>query len=842
MAELLFFLEASVVSFALTGVILRFSLGRRLLDIPNDRSSHRVPKPRLGGIAITAAFFVTILTMLAFGYDPFPEGWHAAGVLGGGALLAVMGLMDDLRGLDARLKLVLQLAAAGIVVASGIVLYELKLPFIGILPLGQLAIPFTILWIVAIINFYNFIDGIDGLAAGVGMIAALFLVLIATMAGSPVLVLPYVVLAGSCFGFLRFNFPPARIFMGDMGSTFIGYGFGVLSIVGAASGVPAFVTPLLLGAVIGDAALTLIKRIVGRERIFIPHRTHYYQRLTSIGLSHKQVTLLEYLITALLGVSAILAFRGERLFGPFFSVLWTGFFLWVLVKIRSMERGARLFWEGGTVAVALGDILFLIASYVFSYYLRLNFQLRDAEFSAMLVSVPIVLVIRTAIFYYYGLYKGVWKYTTFDDIIRIVKAVSVGSVVMIVSFTLLFRFSAFPRSVFIIDWFILTVFIGGARIVTRWFHELPSHEEITAKRVVVGGTGPAAEAILHKIKRVGGLNPVGCLDDRTETRGKIIHGLEVLGPYSEVEKLVETHRVDELFIASPYQGRIPKSTRVKLEAKGIRIHIVSDTSAIADLQDLESAESPCSNQRVLVAGNGGLVEVAHTVFAEAMEMVLVSDDGQVLEASMRNSSTGGSPRVIYLGLFEDSEAVRSVVEKHRPAWVFAHFRFNDLELGNTVEAYLRKVLFPAKRLASAMRDHPAARFILVHAGPGTHSPHVGHFGTALESVVRSVIGEDAERLLVLRTDLERPAGWWTSVLIDLIEREGGVYSVVQHREGSLRYNRHYSIIEREGPVIPVPGVENLLMRLSRSLDERDEPAMIATLEDLGQAHTEKAHE
>ncbi|MCK4350527.1 MAG: undecaprenyl/decaprenyl-phosphate alpha-N-acetylglucosaminyl 1-phosphate transferase, partial [Candidatus Krumholzibacteria bacterium] len=195
MAELLFFLEASVVSFALTGMILRFSLGRSLLDIPNDRSSHRVPKPRLGGIAITAAFFVTILTMLAFGYDPFPGGWHAAGVLGGGALLAVMGLMDDLRGLDARLKLVLQLSAAGIVVASGIVLVELKLPFIGTLPLGQLAIPFTILWIVAIINFYNFIDGIDGLAAGVGMIAALFLVLIATMAGSPVLVLPYVVLA-----------------------------------------------------------------------------------------------------------------------------------------------------------------------------------------------------------------------------------------------------------------------------------------------------------------------------------------------------------------------------------------------------------------------------------------------------------------------------------------------------------------------------------------------------------------------------------------------------------------------------------------------------------------------
>ncbi len=842
MAELLFFLEASVVSFALTGVILKISLGRNLLDIPNDRSSHRIPKPRLGGIAITAAFFVTILTMFATGYNPFPGEWHAAGVLGGGAMLAVMGLLDDLRGLDARLKLILQLAAAGIVVASGIVLTEMKLPLIGTLPLGQLAIPFTILWIVAIINFYNFIDGIDGLAAGVGMIAALFLVLIAVMADSALLILPYAALAGSCLGFLRFNFPPARIFMGDMGSTFIGYGFAVLSVFGTASGVPAFITPLLLGAVIGDAALTLIKRIIGREKIFIPHRTHYYQRLTSIGLSHKQVTLLEYLITALLGVSAILAFRGERLFVTFFSIVWTGFFLWVLAKIRSMERGRRLFWEGGAIAVALGDLLFITASYVLSYYLRLNFQLADTEFSAMLVSVPIVIVIRTAVFYYYGLYRGVWKYTTFDDIIRIVKAVSVGSAIMIVSFTLLFRFTAFPRSVFIIDWFILTVFIGGARIATRWFHELPSHEEVTARRVVIGATGPAAEAILHKIKRAGGLAPVGCLDDRVETRGKIIHGLEVLGPYSEVSKLVEIHRVEELYIASPYQSRLTQDVRAELEEKGVMIHIVADTSAIADLQDLESAESPCRNERVLVAGDGGLIEIAHSVFAGAMELVLLSDDSRLLEASARNRSTDGPPRAAYLGVLEESEAVRSVIREHRPTCVLAHFRFSDLELGNSTEAFIRKVLFPAKRLASAMRELRAARFVLVHTGSRTDSKRAELFAAALETVVGSIVGGGAHQLLVLRTDLERPAGWWTSVLSDLMGRERGVYSVAQHREGALRYNRNDSIIERIGPVEAVPAAENLLARLSRGLDERDEPDMVAALEDLGQAEAEKTHD
>jgi UDP-GlcNAc:undecaprenyl-phosphate GlcNAc-1-phosphate transferase len=838
-AELLFLLEASIVSFALTGVILRFSLGRSLLDIPNDRSSHKVPKPRLGGIAITAAFFVTIVTMFASGFDPFPEGTSAAGILGGGVLLALMGLLDDIRGLDARLKLMLQLTAAGIVVASGITLTELKLPLAGVLPLGQLAVPFTILWIVSIINFYNFIDGIDGLAAGVGMIAALFLVLITTMAGFPAMALPYLALAGSCLGFLRFNFPPAKIFMGDMGSTFIGYGFAVLSVVGASRGVPAFITPLLLGAVIGDAALTLGKRIIGRERIFIPHRTHYYQRLTSIGLSHKQVTLLEYLVTALLGVSAILAFRGERMFVTFFSVMWTGFFLWALVKIRSMERGGRLFWEGGTVAVALGDVVFITASYILSYYFRLNFQLREAEFSVMLVSLPIVIVIRTAVFYYYGLYRSVWRYTTFDDVIRIVKAVSVGSAVMIVSFTLLFRFIAFPRSVFLIDWFVLTVFIGGARIATRWFHELPSHEEVTAKRVVVGGTGPAAEAILHKIKRAGGLSPVGCLDDRVEMRGKIIHGLEVLGPYSEISRIVMDHRIEELFVASPYQSRIPQHARAELEERGVRVHFVADTSSIADLQDLEAAESPCRNERILVAGNGGLIEVAHSVFREANEVVILSDSVRTLEASIRHSRGDGPRRITYLGLLEEGRAVRSILEKHEPSCVIAHFRFNGLDLSNEVEAYLRKVLLPVYRLASASRERRAARFVLVHPGPGSDSDS---HGEALESLAGSIIGEDADRLLVLRTDLERPVGWWTNVLGDLLKREGGVYAVVRHREGTLRYNRQDSIIERIGPVLPAPEAENLVMRLSRSLDERDEPAMAAALEDLRRIHAEKTHE
>jgi UDP-GlcNAc:undecaprenyl-phosphate GlcNAc-1-phosphate transferase len=839
MAELFFFFEATLISFLLTWAIIGFSRKRKLLDVPNDRSSHRIPKPRLGGIAIVVAFYATVASLYAVGHDPFPTKRLAAGFLAGGGLLALMGIVDDIHHLNARLKLVLQVAAASAVVASGGVLSELKLPLIGLLELGWIAVPVTLLWIVAIINFYNFIDGLDGLAAGVGMIAALFLVLIGTFSVSSSLTMIYLVLAGSCLGFLRYNFPPARIFMGDTGSTFIGYSFAVLAIIGSGTGVPVFVTLLLLAGVIGDAALTLIKRIVARERIFIPHRTHYYQRLTSVGFSHKQITLLEYLVTVLLGVSALFIFRGETLFVTVFSGLCIVFFLWALLKIRSLERGGTLFPRWRAIAIALSDLIFIAVSYLLSYYLRLNFQPREAEVSVMLLSLPIVLVIRTALFYHYGLYRGVWRYTTFDDIVRIVKAVSIGSLIMIVSFTLLFRFSAFPRSVFVIDWFILTVFIGGSRIATRWFHELPAHEELSGKRIAIGGTGHAAEVILHTIKRAGGLIPVGYLDDRTGMTGKIIHGLEVLGPYRDIERLVDRHKIDELYMASPYTNRIASDVRERLTARGVTVHVVSDTSGIPELQDLEPSEFPCREERVLVAGNGTIVSLARDIFADASEIVTLSNEGPVLET---DGKCGGDPPRCssYLGLLGDREAVDAILAKHRPASVFAHFRFTTAALENRVEAYVRTVLVPLGVLASAVHACGGIRMYVIHEGPDESSSIVDRTGRSLERFLKARFDDAPERLSILRAGMERPAGWWGMMLLDLVRHGGGLFRVIMHRETSLRYSRTGSIMERIEADLPyTPG---LLGRMTHLIDQRDEREIISILEEAEGASTEEPYE
>ncbi|MBN1164005.1 MAG: hypothetical protein JXB45_05465 [Candidatus Krumholzibacteriota bacterium] len=827
MTELLLFFEAFLVSFLLTGTILRFSLKRSLLDIPNDRSSHIIPKPRLGGAAIVFSFYLSALTLYLTGARPFQGSSAGIGIFSAGILISLVGLIDDLRGLRALLKLLLQVAAAGIAVLCGVILRRLDIPLVGEIELGALAVPFTFLWIIGIINFYNFIDGIDGLAAGVGMIGSIFLALIGLLSGSSPLAGLYVIMAGAMFGFLRYNFPPARIFMGDLGSTFIGFLFAVFSIMGVRQGVPAFVTVLLLSAVIVDAALTLIRRIIQREKIFSAHRTHYYQRLISLGLSHKQVTLLEYLVTALLGISALLLFSSDRVFITSFAVIWLGFFLWAIVKIRSMERGGRLFWEGKTLALALGDLVFIAASYFLSYYLRLNFSFPEMETASLLISFPVVLVVRTAVFFYYGLYRTVWKYTTFDDLMRVVKAVTLGSAVMVVLFTFLFRFEAFPRSVFIIDWFILTVFLAGSRIATRWFHELPSHEEVTGKRVVIGETGHLAEVILHQVKQAKGMLPVGFLDDRHEMAGKMIHGLKVLGSFSEVERISRRFNLDEILLMSSYVDRLPPGRIDEARGAGVSIRIITDPSEVELGSPGETADNLYAGRKVVVAGGGPLIQNAGSIFAGATELVLISDEMGALGDHYRRDQGERRERISYLGLLDNRQALGSVLEKHAPDYVFADFSFPGNTVSNAVYGYIKKVILPLERLARETLSQSPARMIIALTEFAPGDTLLLRASAAAELVIRDIYREHPGRLLVLRKDREASPEWWKKMVREIETLGGGVFRA-RTRKGA----RSGFYMERmEASPLP-PDIRSNFLELARLIDEGAGEGPIGEMLDL----------
>ncbi len=549
MIALACFLIALLTSYAATWALLRVRLRRRFVDVPNTRSSHDAPKPRYGGIAIVAGFYAALafLVLTTPGASDF---WPLA--LGGGLLFAT-GLIDDARGLGAGVRLLIQIGAATILVLTGNIIGRVDLPVVGEVTFGWMSIPLTIMFVIGSINAYNFIDGIDGLAAGSAFIASAFLALIAWSLGHIPLAILFLAVGGSSLGFLQFNFPPSRLFMGDGGSTFLGYFFAYAAIAGnrLSPELPFVVPALILSSLYLDAGLTVVNRLLRGERLFQPHRTHYYQRLLQIGLNHKQVTLLEYLITILLGVSAVVYLKAGAWFAPLVAATWMIAFALVISKIRGLERGGRVFWERRVVLLIATDLVAIVAAYLGAYFLRLNFQFTQAEGMAVLRALPIVVVVRSACFFKFGLYRSMWRYTSVADVVRVIKAVTVGSAIVLALVVLLYRFVAFPRTLFLIEYILLIVLILGVRFSARLFHEIGREpHSASARRYAVIGAGDAGERLARHIDGLGPSRSVVCfLDDDAARVGLLLRGVPVEGPAERLAEACTRHRVDALAYA-----------------------------------------------------------------------------------------------------------------------------------------------------------------------------------------------------------------------------------------------------------------------------------------------------
>jgi UDP-N-acetylmuramyl pentapeptide phosphotransferase/UDP-N-acetylglucosamine-1-phosphate transferase len=264
------------------------ALRRSLLDRPNDRSAHVRPTPRLGGIGIMCAFLpvAAATVVLADG------GAGALCTIIATAIIAALGLIDDLRPLPARWRFGVQLAAAAVVVAANVGRIESAWTLLP-LPVWLLA-PVSVLWIVWVTNLYNFMDGIDGLAAGQATIAGAALCAVAVTVGAPMQATLALALVGAVLGFLILNFPPASIFMGDVGSTAIGFFLASVPFLPGSGSIPVEVVGLAVALFILDATTTLIRRLARGERFFEAHRTHVYQRPLAVGVPHRVITLAAY--------------------------------------------------------------------------------------------------------------------------------------------------------------------------------------------------------------------------------------------------------------------------------------------------------------------------------------------------------------------------------------------------------------------------------------------------------------------------------------------------------------------------------------------------------------------
>jgi len=301
------FVAAGIVAYAATPLVKRFAYVIGAVDVPRDnRRMHKTPIPRLGGLAIFAGF---LISTLIFGrMDQM-----MASILIGALLLVTMGILDDILALRASIKLVVQIVAALIPVLYGGLRIETlsNFNFFSAEPysyLGILSIPITVIWIVGLTNAVNFIDGLDGLAAGVSSISAITMLVISCILGDPVVAVVIAALAGAIIGFLPYNFNPAKIFMGDTGSNFLGFILATLSIQGLFKfyAVVSFAVPfLILGLPLFDMLSSIIRRVAKGQSPMAPDRGHIHHRLIDMGLSQKQAVAVLYGITCILGITGV---------------------------------------------------------------------------------------------------------------------------------------------------------------------------------------------------------------------------------------------------------------------------------------------------------------------------------------------------------------------------------------------------------------------------------------------------------------------------------------------------------------------------------------------------------
>jgi UDP-GlcNAc:undecaprenyl-phosphate GlcNAc-1-phosphate transferase len=329
-----------------SGIIVRIMITIGVPDRPDARKAHSQVTPKSGGVGIVAAFILGVLLLYRYGQvSRLAEGYFI-GVIAAAILMAAISLLDDLLDISFLIKLATQLIAAAVAVASGLWMHILALPYYGTIDIGWFGIPLTVFFLLFITNAMNFIDGLNGLASGVTFIACLFLAGIAGVYGGFFVYTASLLLAGGVLGFLPFNYPRAKIFMGDVGSQFCGFMLALFGIAAARfEGAPLsfLLVPLLLSGVLYDVTFTLIRRILARENIARAHHGHLYQVVRRAGMDAAYVALWHWAFALIGGATAMMflaappAWKLPALL-PLIAVQfgWTGY---VIARARKADLG-----------------------------------------------------------------------------------------------------------------------------------------------------------------------------------------------------------------------------------------------------------------------------------------------------------------------------------------------------------------------------------------------------------------------------------------------------------------------------------------------------------------------
>jgi UDP-GlcNAc:undecaprenyl-phosphate GlcNAc-1-phosphate transferase len=543
-------------------LLLATGLQRRLVAVPSSERWHDVPTPLFGGVGIFAGLSVGIWAAVAAGAIPADE--QIAGIYAGTSLLFVAGLVDDVRALSPKLKLVVQLAAAVIVLATG--------TGVELIHTHVVAWPLAIFWLVGMTNAFNLLDNMDGLAATLAGIAFGFFAIDAVTVHPDDAHLAFA-LAGACAcaGFLPFNLRPGRkalVFMGDSGSQVLGFALASLGLAAswnvAGSTVATLLLPILILAVpVLDTTLVTTIRLLEGRPVSQGGRDHSSHRLVRFGMSEKHAVLLLALIATALGGTSLaynvlddqrLAIVGVLV--TFVLLVQFASFLADVERRNTPGSDVRLVdafavhWR--RLIEVLVDFGLIVGSFAAAYAIRFGWPGTESQRHLATVALPVLVAARYLAFIPFGLYRSIWRYAGSRDVVSIGGAVIVSEVIALAYIAISRPFGDFSRSFFMFDALICTAAIVVSRLAERVvIGGIGTFRDRTGRRTIIVGAGRTGRSLLRELRETPGERVVGLVDDNPALRRRRISGASVIGASHEIERLIERHRPDIVLVTIP---------------------------------------------------------------------------------------------------------------------------------------------------------------------------------------------------------------------------------------------------------------------------------------------------
>jgi UDP-GlcNAc:undecaprenyl-phosphate GlcNAc-1-phosphate transferase len=566
-----------------------FSFRTGQVAIPRSERWHRQPTPTLGGIGMFIAFVVSLLVVWITNTDQklFTERWS---ILIGIAIMFFIGVYDDFKHISPPVKLVFQLIAATVVIFYGHNTIDFfRWPIANIL--------LTFFWLIGITNAINLLDNMDGLAGGVALITSGFLSIFFWRAGHPELLILTLSLAGSILGFLVFNFPPARIFMGDSGSMFLGFSLAVLAIarrtqasnIFAIVGVPTliFLLPIL------DTGLVSITRILRGQSPVVGGIDHTSHRLVAFGLSERQAVFVLYGIAIVSGIASIgldaLDYDLSLVLIPVLLIILSLFVAYLArMKVVSAEQNLPNGFTRWIVNLTfkrrifelIFDLLLIGVSYYLAFWTRFGLNMTSTSMGLFLLSWPIVLGITYGALFIFRIYRGVWRYIGINDLVRYVAAALTSGGVSWVIVKFVFPSQPFTADVFLLFILYLLIGLSGSRssfqILDRLYDK--QVQGTNKENVLLYGAEDAGEIALRWILRnpTIGYSVVGFLDDDALKWGNKINGVDIVGDLNKLEQYIQDKQVSGVIATTDNLLQSPTGEKLisTCRAKGVWVRVL----------------------------------------------------------------------------------------------------------------------------------------------------------------------------------------------------------------------------------------------------------------------------